>query len=63
MKRIDIMSLWEQAYFPEIVRGLSVTGYRFWRILSVDILHAFGFAKSLQGAVTVQYPEERALYQ
>jgi hypothetical protein len=29
MKGIDHMSLWERAYFPEIVRGLSVTGYRF----------------------------------
>jgi NADH-quinone oxidoreductase subunit I len=62
MKRIEKMSLWEKAYVPEILRGLSVTGYRFWRNLSIHILHVFGLAKTLQGDVTVQYPEERALY-
>jgi hypothetical protein len=62
MKRIEHMSLWERAYVPEIVRGLSVTGYHFWRNLSIHILHAFGLAKSSQADVTVQYPEERAFY-
>jgi formate hydrogenlyase subunit 6/NADH:ubiquinone oxidoreductase subunit I len=62
MKRIEQMSLWERAYVPEIVRGLSVTGYHFWRNLSIHILHAFGLAKSSQADVTVQYPEERAPY-
>src|SRR5438309_8118495 len=62
MKRIEHMSLWERAYLPEIVRGLSVTGYHFWRNLSIHILHAFGLAKSSQADVTVQYPEERASY-
>ena len=59
MKRIEQMSLWERAYVPEIVRGLSVTGYHFWRNPSIHILHAFGLAKSSQA---VQYPEERASY-
>ena len=62
MKRIEQMSLWERAYVPEIVRGLSVTGYHFWRNLSIHILHAFALAKSSQADVTVQYPEERASY-
>ena len=62
MKRIEQMSLWERAYVPEIVRGLSVTGYHFWRNLSIHILHAFALAKSSQADVTVQYPEERAAY-
>jgi hypothetical protein len=53
MKRIEQMSLWERAYVPEIVRGLSVTGYHFWRNLSIHILHAFGLAKSSQADVTV----------
>lgn len=60
--RRDKMSLWERAYLPEIVRGLSVTGYHFWRNLSVHILHRLGFARSLEAAVTVQYPEQRAVY-
>jgi hypothetical protein len=46
MKRIEQMSLWERAYVPEIVHGLSVTGYHFWRNLSIHILHAFGLAKA-----------------
>ncbi len=29
MKRIEEMSLWERLYFPEVIRGLTVTGYRF----------------------------------
>ena len=29
MKRIEQMSLWERLYFPEVFRGLMVTGYRF----------------------------------
>ena len=62
MKRIETMSLWERVYVPEIVRGLSVTGYHFWRNLAIHILHLFGLAKTLQADVTVQYPEERALY-
>ena len=62
MKRIEQMSLWERAYVPEIVRGLSVTGYHFWRNPSIHILHAFGLVKSSQADVTVQYPEERASY-
>jgi NADH-quinone oxidoreductase subunit I len=62
MKRIENMSLWEQAYFPEILRGLCVTGYRFWLNLTIHILHAFGLAQARQAAVTVQYPEQRAVY-
>ncbi|HXQ35288.1 MAG TPA: hypothetical protein VN843_14825 [Anaerolineales bacterium] len=62
MKRIEQMSLWERAYVPEIVRGLSVIGYHFRRNLSIHILHAFALAKSSQADVTVQYPEERASY-
>ena len=62
MRRIESMSLWERVYVPEIVRGLSVTGYHFWRNLSIHILHAFGLAKSRQADVTVQYPEERSPY-
>jgi hypothetical protein len=62
MKRIEHMSLWEQAYFPEILRGLSVTAFHFWRNLTIHILHGFGLAKNFQAAATVQYPEERAPY-
>lgn len=56
------MTLWERIYFPEIFRGLIVTGGRFWRNLIVHILHQFGLAKDLQAAITVQYPDERLPY-
>lgn len=62
MKRIEKMGLWERLYFPEIFRGLVVTGYRFWRNLAIHILHLFGLAKHLQAAITVQYPDERVPY-
>ena len=62
MKRIEQMSLWERAYLPEILRGLSVTGYHCWRNLSIHVLHVFGLAKTRQADVTVQYPEERTPY-
>ena len=62
MRRIENMSLWERAYFPEIVRGLSVTGYHFFRNLGLHTLHLFGLAKTTSAAVTIQYPEERAVY-
>src|SRR6185436_13421641 len=62
MRRIENMSLWERAYFPEIVRGLSVTGYHFFRNLGLHTLHLFGLAKTTSAAVTIQYPEERATY-
>lgn len=62
MQRVEEMGLWERLYFPEIFRGLMVTGYRFWRNLIVHTLHLFGLAKNLRAAVTVQYPEERLLY-
>jgi len=48
MKRIEEMSLWERLYFPEVIRGLTVTGYRFWRNLTVHTLHQFGLARDLQ---------------
>jgi NADH-quinone oxidoreductase subunit I len=62
MKRIEEMTLWERAYFPEVIRGLMVTGFRFWRNLAVHTLHQVGLAKNLQAAITVQYPDDRAPY-
>lgn len=62
MRRIEEMSLWEKVYIPEIGRGLLVTGYRFWRNLTIHTLHLFGLAKHIQAAITVQYPDERLPY-
>ena len=53
MKRIEEMSLWERLYFPEVIRGLTVTGYRFWRNLAIHFLQMFGLAKNAKAAATV----------
>jgi len=62
MKRIEEMSLRERLYFPEVIRGLMVTGYRFWRNLAIHVLHRFGLARDARAAITVQYPEEHLDY-
>ncbi len=58
MQRVEHMGLWERLYLPEILRGLMVTGYHFWRNLFVHILHQAGLAKNLEAAQTIQYPDE-----
>jgi len=62
MRRIEEMSLWERLYFPEVIRGLTVTGYHFWRNLAIHTLKKLGMARSASAAITVQYPEERWPY-
>src|SRR5687767_15098854 len=62
MKRREEMSFWERIYLPEIARGLVVTGYKFWRNLTLHALHQVGIARDRRAAVTVQYPEERKRY-
>jgi NADH-quinone oxidoreductase subunit I len=62
MQRRKDLSLSEKIYLPEIVRGLMVTGYRFWRNLSLHLLHAVGLVKGRRAAITVQYPDEYKRY-
>lgn len=62
MKRIEEMGFWERLYLPEILRGLWVTGSRFWRNLIIHTLHLFGLATDIPAAITVQYPEQRLPY-
>src|SRR5215470_9147342 len=35
MKRKEEMTWWERLYIPEIIRGLTVTTYHFWRNLTL----------------------------
>jgi NADH-quinone oxidoreductase subunit I len=56
------LTLLERWYVTEIVRGLVVTTYRFWRNLSLHLLHAIGLAKGRRAAVTVQYPDQHKRY-
>jgi NADH-quinone oxidoreductase subunit I len=49
----------EDAYLPEILKGLRVTARHFWTNLGIHIQKAFGIKVRKRGAVTYQYPEER----
>jgi NADH-quinone oxidoreductase subunit I len=62
MKRKNDMTLWERLYVPEVIRGLSVTTFHFFRNLSLHTLHSLGFAEQTKAAYTTQYPEERKRY-
>lgn len=56
------LTLAERLYLPEILRGLGVTTYRFWRNLGIHALHTIGRGRELKAAVTVQYPDEQKPY-
>src|SRR5262245_13553411 len=58
MERRTGLTLSERLYLPQIVGGLMIIIYRFWRNLIIHALHAVGLAKNLRAAVTVQYPDE-----
>ncbi|MFQ5477996.1 MAG: NuoI/complex I 23 kDa subunit family protein [Candidatus Binatia bacterium] len=62
MRRPDELSLAERAFIPELMRGLVVTGRRFWRNLFLHIGHRFGIATDTSAAVTLQYPEVQQDY-
>lgn len=53
------LSLAQRLYVIEIVRGLWITNWHFWRNLTLHALHAVGLARSVPAGVTVQYPEVR----
>jgi len=62
MKRREELSFRERMYLPEVIKGLAVTNYRFFRNLILHGLHAIGLAKQTRAAVTTQYPEELKYY-
>ncbi len=62
MRRKEEMTLGERLYVPEIVRGLTVTLFHFFRNLSLHLAHFVGLAKDTKAAYTTQYPEERKQY-
>ena len=62
MKQRKDLTLLERSYVPQILGGLFVTTYRFWRNLTLHVLHAFGVAAHRRAAVTVQYPDEHKRY-
>ena len=62
MKRREALTLWERLYLPQIVGGLVIIIYRFWRNLALHALHAVGLFRDTVAAVTVQYPEQHKRY-
>jgi NADH-quinone oxidoreductase subunit I len=62
MQRREEMNFRERLYLPEIARGLMVTCYRFWRNLTLHLLHAVGVAKGRRASITVQYPDQHKSY-
>ncbi len=56
------LNFWERMYVPEVLRGLWITSRHFFRNLFIHTAHRFGLLKHLQGAVTIQYPEELRPY-
>lgn len=62
MKRREELSGLERIYLLEIVKGLGVTMYRFWRNLFLHGLHTVGLAKGTRAAITVQYPDQVKYY-
>ena len=56
------LNFWEKIYLPEIMRGIFLTSGHLFRNLFIHTAHRFGLLKSLQAAVTIQYPEEHRPY-
>jgi NADH-quinone oxidoreductase subunit I len=62
VRRPEDLSFSERIYVTEVIRGLLVTGGRFWRNLFLHIAHVFGIAKNTSASITVQYPEQYISY-
>lgn len=58
--RREKMTLAERYYLKEVGRGLLITARHFVRNMVYHIAHVFGIAKDVDGAVTLQYPDEPA---
>ena len=62
MKRREALTFWERLYMPQIVGGLMIIMYRFWRNLGLHGLHAVGLARGTRASVTTQYPDQYKRY-
>ncbi len=59
MNRKRELTLLEQLYLPEIVRGVWLTSGHFFRNMGLHTLHLFGIARNVPASVTIQYPEQK----
>lgn len=57
MRRPEELSFVERLYVPEVLRGLAVTGGKFWRNLGLHVAHVFGWGRDREAAVTLTYPD------
>lgn len=62
MRRPEDLNFSERLFVAEVIRGLFVTGGRFWRNLFLHIGHVFGVARDTKASVTLQYPEQYMTY-
>jgi len=53
------MSFWDNLYFPQIIKGISITAGHFWRNMFFHTMHKIGLFKAISAAVTIMYPEEK----
>ena len=51
------LTFWEKLYIPQIVDGLRITSWHFFRNMFFHTAHLFGLFKDIPAAVTFQYPE------
>lgn len=62
MRRPEDLTFSERIYVPEVLRGLAVTGGRFFRNLFLHSAHVVGLARDTPAAITVQYPDQYLSY-
>jgi NADH-quinone oxidoreductase subunit I len=53
------LNIWERMYFPEVFRGVAITGWHFWKNMFFHTMHMLGLFKAIRAAVTIMYPEEK----
>ncbi len=51
------LTFWEKTYIPQIVGGLRITSWHFFRNMFLHAAHLVGLFKDIPAAVTFQYPE------
>lgn len=52
------LTFWEKLYIPQILCGLKITSWHFFRNLFLHIAHCVGCYKYLSAAATIQFPEQ-----
>jgi NADH-quinone oxidoreductase subunit I len=53
------LKILERLYILEVLKGLAITGWHFFRNLFIHTLQVIGLMKKREAAVTIKYPEQR----